>query len=282
MPTAAALRRSLLLAVALALALPWQALAADPTASPTPTETPALAPTDSPVPTDSPAPTPTPPPAPTPTETPTPAPTDSPAPSPTPSPSPTPPPSVQTVEVDVYRTGAAVHQFTPTWCVPANAQKMLNIINATADRRYITQRRTNSQIQRLNGYRYTTGGNDVRGWARFLDTHVGGEWHYADRSFTSRLQAVSAIVESIDRTGHPVGIVVHHGSHAWTVVGYRATVTEGVEGRTIVGLYVSGSLRRDPFAQRYMSLSTFALYYTRYHEATRRVVWEGKFVIVSE
>jgi hypothetical protein len=31
-----------------------------------------------------------------------------------------------------------------------------------------------------------------------------------------------------------------------------------------------------------MTLSQFALRYTRYHEATRRVVWEGKFVIVSE
>jgi hypothetical protein len=49
-----------------------------------------------------------------------------------------------------------------------------------------------------------------------------------------------------------------------------------------VGLYVSGSLRRDPFAQRYMTLSQFAVHYTRYHEATRRVVWEGKVVIVSE
>jgi hypothetical protein len=182
----------------------------------------------------------------------------------------------------VYRTGAAVHQFTSSWCVPANAQKMINIINATADRRYVTQLRTNSQVRRLNGYRYTTGGNDVRGWARFLDAHVGGQWHYADRSFPWRNDAIAAIVEAIDRTGHPVGIVVSHGTHAWTVVGYRATVTEGVAGRTIVGLYVSGSLRRDPFAQRYMTLSQFAVHYTRYHEATRRVVWEGKFVIVSE
>ena len=182
----------------------------------------------------------------------------------------------------MYRTGSAVHQFTSTWCVPANAQKMLNIINRTADRRYITQRRTNSQIRSLNGYRYTNGGNDVRGWARFLDAHVGGEWHYADRSFQWRAQAINAMAEAIDRTGHPIGIVVAHGSHAWTVVGYRATVTEGVAGRTIVGLFVSGSLLRDPFAQRYMTLSQFAQHYTRYHEATRRVVWEGKFVIVSE
>jgi hypothetical protein len=276
-PAAARLRRSLFLAVILALVFPWQVLAADPTTDPAATETPAAT-EPSATPTDPPAtPTPTPTPAPEP-PTPTPAP-EPPTPTPTPTPS---PPSVQTINVNVYRTGAAVYQFTSTWCVPANAQKMINIINATADRRYITQLRTNSQIRRLNKYSYPTPGNDVRGWARFLDAHVGGPWHYADRSFLSRGVAISAMAESIDRTRHPVGIVVAHGSHAWTVVGYRATVTPGVPGRKIVGLYVSGSLRRDPFAQRYMTLSQFATYYTRYHEATRAVIWEGKYVIVSE
>ena len=276
---AARLRRSLLLAVVLALVFPWQVLAADPTTDPAPTQTPAATETSAATPTEPPAPTPTPTPAEPPAATPTP--TEPPAPDPTPTPTPT-PPAVQTFDVNVYRTGTAVHQFTSTWCVPANAQKMLNIINATTDRRYATQLRFSRQIRKLNKYRYATPGNDVRGWARFLDAHVGGEWHYADRSFQSRGAAILAMAESIDRTGHPVGIVVGHGSHAWTVVGYRATVTEGVPGRSIVGLYVSGSLRRDPFAQRYMTLSQFALRYTRYHEATRRVVWEGKFVIVSE
>jgi hypothetical protein len=286
----ARLRRSLLLALVLALALPWQALAADPTDAPTPAETPAAteapAPTEPPAATEPPAPTETPAATPAPTETPAapPAATEAPAATepPAPTETPAPAPVVRTVDVNIYRSGAAVHQFTNTWCVPANAQKMLNLINATTDRRYATQLRYSRQIRKLNKYRYPTPGNDVRGWARFLDAHIGGPWHYADRSFRTRPAAIAAMAESIDRTGHPVGIVVGHGSHAWTVVGYRAAVTEGVAGRTIVGLYVSGSLRRDPFAQRYMTLSQFALRFTRYHESTRRVVWEGKFVIVSE
>jgi hypothetical protein len=189
---------------------------------------------------------------------------------------------VQVVSVNLYRAYSAVHQYTMKWCVPANSQKMLNIINHTTDRTYATQLRFSRQVRSLNGYRYITGGNDVRGWARFLDAHVGGPWHYADRSFATRAQAIDAIVESIDRTGHPVGIVVGHGTHAWTVVGYRATVTEGVPGRAIVGLFVSGSLRSDPYSWKYMTLADFATHYTRYHEWTRRVIWEGKFVIVSE
>jgi hypothetical protein len=192
------------------------------------------------------------------------------------------PPSVETVDVNLYRSGAAVHQFTNYWCVPANAQTMLNLINGTSNRSYATQTRYARQIGRLNRYTYPTPGNDVRGWARFLDAHVGGAWHYADHSFDSSSAAIAAMVESIDRTHHPVGIVVDRGSHAWTVVGYRARVTRGTTARVIVGLYVSGSLRRDPWPYRYMSLGQFALRYTRYHEASRSVVWEGKFVIVSE
>jgi hypothetical protein len=296
---AARLRRSLLLSIVLALALPWQALAADPVPPPidlgSPDASPSAEPVADPTPAPDPSPSPelaTPAPDPSPAETPapsatpdpvpseSPAPAESPTPPPTPIPSPT--PVVQVVSVNLYRAYSAVHQYTMKWCVPANAQKMLNIINRKTDRTYTTQLRYSRQVRSLNGYRYVSGGNDVRGWARFLDAHVGGLWHYADRSFGTRTQAINAMAESIDRTGHPVGIVVGRGTHAWTVVGYRATVTEGVPGRTIVGLYVSGSLRRDPFSWRYMTLSEFASHYTRYHEATRRVIWEGKFVIVSE
>src|SRR5437868_13263530 len=78
-PTAR-LRRSLLLSIVLALAIPWQALAADPTASPTdpasPDPTPSALPSADPTPTLDPAATPTPDP------TPPPDPTASPSPAP--------------------------------------------------------------------------------------------------------------------------------------------------------------------------------------------------------
>src|SRR5437868_9315288 len=74
-PTAR-LRRSLLLSIVLALAIPWQALAADPTSSPTdpgsPDPTPSALPSADPTPTPDPAATPTP--APDPTASPSPAP----------------------------------------------------------------------------------------------------------------------------------------------------------------------------------------------------------------
>ena len=191
-------------------------------------------------------------------------------------------PVVQTIDVNLYRRNAAMRQLTNYWCVAANTQTMLNLINGTTDRSHATQARFHRQIHRLNRYTYRSPGNDVRGWARFLDSRVGGDWHYGDRSFASRPDAIAAIVESIDRTHHPVGIVVDHGSHAWTVMGYRATVIRNSTVRTIEGLYVSGSLRRDPWPYSFMTLSQFATHFTRYHEPERKVVWEGLFVIVSE
>jgi|SRR5215210_381704 len=227
------LARALLLAMALAAAVPWQALAATP---------PSIAPVPATV-----------------------------------------RATIETVDVNLYRAGSVAYQYTSYWCVPANAQTMLNLINHTTDRTRDTQARYAWHINRLNRYTYATRGNDVTGWARFLDLWLPGDWHYRDRSYTTRAAAVAAMVESIDRTGHPVGIVVDHGTHAWTVVGYRATMSRGSTAKTVTGVYVSGSLAgSDPRPYRYLSLADFAVRYTRYHEWQRTVVWEGKYVIVSE
>lgn len=189
----------------------------------------------------------------------------------------------ETIDVNLYRPSSVSYQYTNYWCVPANAQTMLNTIYRWTDRTRATQGRYAWHVQRLNRYTYSTKGNDVAGWARFLDLWVADDWHYLDRSFDTRTQAIAAIVESIDRTGHPVGVVVDRGSHAWTVLGYRATEVRGSTTKTVEGIYVSGSLlNTDPRPYRYMTLSQFALRFTRYHEPQRAVVWEGKFVIVSE
>ena len=88
----------------------------------------------------------------------------------------------------------------------------------------------------------------------------------------------------MDRTGRPVGIVVDRGSHAWTVVGFRVSETVGVPGSaTILGFYVVGPLGpgRDPWPKVYYTVGQLSTRFTRYHESTRSVVWEGKYVIVA-
>jgi hypothetical protein len=266
----ALLTRTLAIALIACAVLPWPAAAAEGDPSPAPTATPA------------------------PTADPTPSP--DPTAAPTPDPAPTPEPAVEsgpslarlTIDTNLYRPYAIVRQYTNYWCVPANAQTMVNLVMGRLDRTYKTQARYAWHAKRLNKYRYPTRGNDPRGWAKFLDLVLPGDLHYLDRSFGNQSQAIRAIVEALDRTGHPVGIVVDRGTHAWTVLGYRGSMLEGDPSSKVVeGFYVSGSLyrlrrSREPWPYRYMTLSAFRGRFTRYHESSRRVVWEGKYVIVAD
>jgi hypothetical protein len=284
--------RQLLLAAGLGLSLlgavPWSAAAADETAPPANLEAmPTPSPTPSPVPTPSPAPTPDP--TPVPTASPTPAPTETPAPDPTatpaPGPTPTPRPSLVITNVNLYRSSAMVRQYTNYWCVPAATQSMLNLVLGTSNKRYLTQKYYYKQIRAHNRYRYTTRGNDPQGWAWGLRTYSRGTAPYTARMFSVKQQAMDAIVESIARTRDPVGITVHGGTHAWVVLGYR-TSHDPVEPsrKTILGFYVSGPLGSvaDKWPYRYLTASQFKQYFTRYHEWQRRVIWEGKWVIIAQ
>jgi hypothetical protein len=199
--------RRLLLAAGLGLSImasmPWAVAAAEPTPEPTPEVTPA--PTPAPTATPSPAPTATPTPRPTATPTPRPRATLRPAPTPAVTPRPTP----VVTKVNLYRASAMVRQYTNYWCVPAATQTMWNLINGTSNATYARQRTLYKKIRAHNRYRYSTNGNDVQGWAWALRYYTGEP--YRVRVFTSKTTSIKAIAEAIDRTGHPVGITVHHG-----------------------------------------------------------------------
>jgi hypothetical protein len=199
-----------------------------------------------------------------------------------PTPEPTPGPEVQSVLF--YRSPAVVRQYKNYWCVPAVVQTMWNMIEDTSNVQWARQRSLYSNIRKHNRYRYSTKGNDIQGWAWALRYYTGEP--YRARSFTSKTTAMRAIAEAIDRTGHPVGITVHHGAHAWIVLGYKAqpSATDPSK-RTILGFYVSGPLgpgSRDPWKYRYMSMASFRKVYGKYHERTRKVIWENKYVLVSD
>ena len=190
----------------------------------------------------------------------------------------------RTRTVDISRTSADVTQYTSYWCVPAATQTMLNLVTGTSDRSYATQSRLYRELRAANKYVYPTLGNDVRGWSRVLTAHLPTGMGYADQSFSSRSAAYAAIVESMDRTRRPVGIVIDRGTHAWTVVGFRIHEIVGDPGSTtILGFYVVGPLGspKDPWPKAYYTVDQLSTRYTRYHEWTQSVVWEGKYVIVA-
>ena len=53
----------------------------------------------------------------------------------------------------------------------------------------------------------------------------------------------------------------------------------------LLGFYVSGPLgssSKDPWTYKFMKLADFRKHFSRYHEWQRRVVWEDKWVIISQ
>jgi hypothetical protein len=286
--------RRLLLSGALGLlvmgAAPWSAAAADASASPEATAEPTTEPTPDPTaqPTVAPAaeetsePSPTsPPPTPDPTATPDPTPTPNPSPTPTDPPSPT----ATIAALNLYRSSALTRQYTNYWCVPAATQTMVNLVRGTSNRRYLTQKYYYKLTRQHNRYTYVTKGNDPQGWAWAATYFSRGEATYRARTFTDKTAAINAIADTIRRTRNPVGVTVRAGTHAWVVLGYRMQVSlTDPSKRTVLGLYVSGPLgtSADMWPYRYLTVSQFRNYFTRYHEWQKSVIWEGKWVVISE
>jgi hypothetical protein len=281
-------------------AVPWSAAAADASPDPEATADPTAEPT--PEPTAGPTPEPTAEPTPEPTAQPaaeatqepsptapppTPTPTPDPTPTPNPSPTPTPPPSpTSTIKsLNLYRYSAMTRQYTSYWCVPAATQSMVNLVRGTSNRRYLTQKYYYKLTRQHNRYTYATRGNDPQGWAWAATYFSQGEATYRARAYTDKTAAVNAIADAIRRTRKPVGVTVRAGTHAWVVLGYRAQVsTTDPDKRTLLGLYVSGPLgtTADKWPYKYLTVSQFRQYFTRYHEWQRSVIWEGKWVVISQ
>jgi hypothetical protein len=295
--------RRVLLAATLGLfalgAAPWSAAAADASpppdvaadASGDPTPDPTATPTPDPTATPDPsngttseataAPSPTAAPSETPSPTPDPTPTADPSPTPS---SPPPSPSSTIQAKNLYRYSAMVRQYTDYWCVPAATQSMVNLVRGTSNKSYLTQKYYYKLTRQHNRYTYTTLGNDPQGWAWALD-YFSKSTDYIPRAFSDKTQAVNAIAEAIQRTGHPVGVTVRGGTHAWVVLGYRYSVNVAdPTKRSLLGLYVSGPLGTvsDRWPYKYLTVSDFRDVFTRYHEWQRKVIWEGKWVVISE
>jgi hypothetical protein len=277
---------------------PWSAAAAD--ASPSPEATASPTPTASAAQTEEPTPAPTPDPgvgtnaeataepSSTPEPSTSPPPTPDPTPTPNPSPTPTPPPPSPTATIralNLYRSTAMVRQYTNYWCVPAVTQSMVNLVKGTSNKRYLTQKYYYKLTRQHNRYTYATKGNDPQGWAWSLRYFTQSQAKYQWRAFSNKTTAINSIAEALKRTRHPVGVTVRGGTHAWVVLGYRMSVNvEDSSKQTLLGFYVSGPLgtTADRWPYKYLTVSQFRDVFTRYHEWQRSVIWEGKWVVISE
>lgn len=187
--------------------------------------------------------------------------------------------------INLYRSSAMVRQYTNVWCVPATTQSMVNLVRGTSNRTYATQQFMYKKTRSNNAYAYASLGNDPTGWAWAVNYFSRGEASYEARAYSSRSEAILEIADSLMRTRHPVGVTVRRGTHAWVVLGFKGDILPGdPSSRRVFGFYVSGPLGSptDPWAVKYLSLDAFNAAFTRYHEWQRSVIWEDKYVVISD
>ena len=211
--------------------------------------------------------------------TPSPEPTVSAEPSaaPTPSPSPTPSP---TFGLNVYRTGAWVRQYTSDQCTAAATQMMINMIRG---------RQNASTVLQANIYRYarnhdmlapSSRGSDPAGWAAALRKFGGGSYHFS--TYGGREAALRAAATAIRATGRPVGILAHHGRHAWVMTGFTSAEDPAkTVSFSVTSAFVSGPLAdKDPRPNRQVWRPSVNANFTVYLERDGWLGWVGKYDLV--
>ncbi|MFM2106908.1 MAG: hypothetical protein RL338_1940 [Chloroflexota bacterium] len=184
--------------------------------------------------------------APGPTGRPATTPTPSPAPSASATPVPVATPVPEPFELDLYRRGDFVGQYTFEWCVGASVQMALNIVGPEDDRTRVRQQALWERARDLSSSPF--GGANPRGWTAVLNESGTGRWELI--SVPDLDAALRAAAIAIRSTGRPVGLVMWRGRHAWVMSGFTSlgdpAATPGFEVtgvRVLDPLYPHGSER---------------------------------------
>ncbi len=189
--------------------------------------------------------------------------------------------------IDLYRAGVFATQRTIDWCVPAAVEMVLNIVDGRSVSSYAEQAAF-YRYGRAHLYTdYPTPGLDPTATTALLASQ--GQTYRDYRGGT--LGAVEEeAVRQLRRTGKPVILYVDAGIHAWVLDGFAATADPATtDAFSITSFSVLGPLWPT---QRYhdgyydlppdttLSPGAFAAAVGRpFHEPTRKVPWEGWYVI---
>lgn len=145
------------------------------------------------------------------------------APAPTPATTATPPAATaaepEPFDMNLYRRGDFVAQYTFEWCVGASIQMALNM--STDD-----SRTSRTDQQRLWEMARDTsfspfGGANPRGWTATLNELGIGPYELV--SLPTYEEALTVAAEAIRATRRPVGLVMWRGRHAWVMSGFEST-----------------------------------------------------------
>lgn len=186
---------------------------------------------------------------------------------------------------DLYRPGVFSTQRTFSWCVGASIQMMLNMILGRHDHSYASQL---DYMAYARAHDHDTGilGTNALGWRLALN-HYAGTTGYDVHTYGSMRMAIRKAAKRLRITGHPVGLLVMHGHHAWVMSGFRATADPAVTNRyEVTSVYVEGPLypigQRDGFDMPPDTLisTTLLRSYMNPYQAPG-TSWDHKFLTVA-
>jgi hypothetical protein len=191
--------------------------------------------------------------------------------------------------VDLFRRGVFSTQKTWVWCTAAGVQIMRNIVHERSDRSAEKQRRYFRYMRANQRYPIPLrDGVDPTGWAAGLRRWVDPSYRVVGSG--SFRKALRSAVTSMRRTNLPVGIAVARGAHAWILTGFTATADPAQTSRfEITSVRVVGPLwGRQNSAFGYdmrpdtrLTRSQLRGFFTPWHYARIRMVWEGRWLAVQ-
>jgi hypothetical protein len=196
--------------------------------------------------------------------------------------------STWTGGINLYRTGVYTVQKTWTWCTAADVQIMRNIVRNQSDHSYASQKAYFAYMRLHNHYAIpSSDGVDPHGWAAGLKRWV--DLRYRAKSYATFAAGLKVAVKSLRMTNRPIGILVARGNHAWVLHGFTATADPArTNNFTVTSVRVTGPLwglqnrtfGYDMAPNKKLTSSQFRTFWTPWHYARIRMVWEGRFVAI--
>jgi hypothetical protein len=196
--------------------------------------------------------------------------------------------SAWTGGIDLYRAGVFTTQKTWLWCTAADIQITRNIVFHRTDHTAASQRSYFYWMRAHNKYTLPlSAGVDAQGWAAGFAHYVSAGYRlYAHKTFAAALK--SAVI-NLRRTNLPVGITVDHGNHAWLITGFTATADPAkTTNFTVTSVRVVGPLwglqSKNGYDMRpdtRLTPAQLAHYFTPWHYAPQRMLWDGKYVSIQ-
>jgi hypothetical protein len=190
--------------------------------------------------------------------------------------------------VSLYRSGTFTTQKSWLWCTAADVQIIRNISRQGHDHSTSGQRTYYNWMRGHNRYTLPqSAGVDPQGWTAGLRHFVDDRYRLV--ASTTFDEALRSAVTNLRLTNLPVAVGVSHGNHGWVLTGFTATadplrttsfkVTSVRVVGPLFGLQSKNGYDMPPNTK--LTPAQFRRYFTPWHYAPMRMIWDGRFVSIQ-